>query len=75
MGGDDHVDNIAALLPRLLPADQLYLLHGLDAFPKNPAVIALYERVIAETPHDHVREKVTAYLSRVRTGKKPTGWE
>lgn len=74
-GGDDHVDNIAALLPRLLPADQLYLLHGLDAFPKNPAVIALYERVIAETAYDHVREKVTAYLSRVRTGKKPTGWE
>lgn len=74
-GGDDHVEAIGALLPRLLPADQLYFLHGLDAFPKNAAVIALYERVIAETPHEAVREKVAAYLARVRSGRKPTGWE
>jgi hypothetical protein len=73
--GDEHLEALAALVPDLLPADQVLVLHGLDNFPKHPGVLALYDRVLADTPYDHVRESVGRYRARVASGTKPSGWE
>jgi len=73
--GDEHLDALSELVPTLLPADQVLVCHGLDAFPKHPGVLALYDRLLAETPYDYVKDSVGRYRERVATGVKPSGWE
>jgi hypothetical protein len=66
---------IEELVPTLLPADQVRWLRGLGAFPKHEGVIALYERVIATTDSEWVRETTATYLESVRSGVETEGFE
>jgi len=73
--GDEHLEALDAVVDQQLPADQVLLLHGLDAFPKHPGVLALYDRVLRDSPHEFVTKSVTRYRDRVARGVRTSGWE
>ncbi|MCC6811519.1 MAG: hypothetical protein IT381_29080 [Deltaproteobacteria bacterium] len=73
--GSGSLALIERTLKKLHPADQDFLLHGLDAFPKNRAVLALYRRFLAKKRTPTLTENVKKYADRVRRGVRTTGWE
>lgn len=75
LSGKDLLPVIDEALPRLHPMDQDYLLHGLDAFPKNKAVLAFFDRFLASTKSEYLKAQVEKYKERVKKGQKTTGYE
>lgn len=73
--GKNILPAIEEALSSLLPADQDFLLHGLDAFPKNKEVLAFYDRFLESTPPEYLKIQVEKYRGRVKKGVKTTGWE
>lgn len=73
--GKDLVPQIEAHIESLIPADQAYILHGLDAFPKNKTIIAFYKSFLEKHPGEWIAGETEKYLERVESGKKTTGWE
>lgn len=73
--GEALLPVIEAHIFDLHPADQSFLLHGLDAFPKSKSVLAFYKRFLARNHYPSLVEEVKKYEKRVRSGTKTTGWE
>jgi len=75
ISGKDLLPVIEEALPDLHPMDQDYLLHGLDAFPKDKAVLAFFDRVLRSTKSEYLKQQVQKYKARVKKGEKTTGYE
>ena len=73
--GDQLLGEIEAHIDSLIPADQSFVLHGLDAFPKHEKIIAFLESFIEKHPGEWIAEEAGKYLERVRSGTETTGWE
>ncbi|MFO7627170.1 MAG: hypothetical protein R6V62_07925 [Candidatus Fermentibacteraceae bacterium] len=73
--GNRHLDFLAESLEEMLPVDQVYFLHGLDAFPKDLAVAAFLRRFTEGASHMSVRESAARYLARVEAGEETSGFE
>lgn len=75
LNGEHVLPEIEAHIFELHPADQDYLLHGLDAFPKSKLVLGFYKRFLAKNRHASLAEQVKKYARRVKAGMRTTGWE
>ncbi len=73
--GKDMISQIEEHIESLIPADQAYILHGLDAFPKHKKIIAFYKAFLEKHPGEWIAGETEKYLARVESGKKTTGWE
>lgn len=73
--GDKLIENIENTISSLLPSDQNYLLHGLDAFPNNQKIIEFYEKFIVKNNANWIGNETKKYLNRVKSGIKTNGWE
>lgn len=73
--GKDLLPQIEQHIESLIPADQAYILHGLDAFPKNKGIIAFYQSFLEKHADEWIAGETKKYLGRVESGKKTTGWE
>jgi hypothetical protein len=75
ISGKDLLPVIEQALPDLHPTDQDYLLHGLDAFPKDKSVLAFFDRFLRSTKSEYLKQRVQKYKARVKKGQKTTGYE
>jgi hypothetical protein len=75
ISGKDLLPLIEEALSDLHPTDQDYLLHGLDAFPKNKSVLAFLDRFLRSTKSEYLKQRVQEYKARVKNGQKTTGYE
>ena len=73
--GKKMIAAIKSNIYKLHYADQDFILHGLDAFPKNQDVLAFYEEFLQKNQSEHLKKQVEKYYQRVKSGMKTTGWE
>jgi hypothetical protein len=73
--GKSLLKPLAQNIHKLAPTDQDFFLHGLDAFPKSKDVLAFYDKFLADTKYESLKEPVAKYRERVKKGVKTTGWE
>jgi hypothetical protein len=66
--GKQLLHNLTDWLYQLHPADQAYILRGLDGFPKNRQVMALYTDFIQNSESDYAVQEVEKYLDKVARG-------
>jgi len=63
--GADYIDFFGVIIHRFPSPDQTYILHALDAFPKNTAVANFYKQYIATASSDYLREVAEKYAATV----------
>ncbi len=73
--GKDLLPGIEQHIESLIPADQAYILHGLDAFPQNKEIISFYQSFLEKHADEWIAGETKKYLTRVQSGEKTTGWE
>lgn len=64
--GPRFLDHLEALVHKLAPDDQGFVLQALDGAKKDRQVVAFYQRFIEETEYDGLAEEAAGYLKRVR---------
>lgn len=67
--------DIEAHIESLIPGDQNYILHGLDAFPSDPEILDFLRQFIKKHQGEWIAEKASVYAQRVESGIKTSGWE
>jgi|GEM_PF-2961256 len=67
--------DIEAHIESLIPGDQNYILHGLDAFPSDLDILAFLRQFIKKHQGEWIAEKASVYAQRVESGIKTSGWE
>lgn len=63
--GADHLDLLFDFTITLAPVYQEFILHALDAFPKNAGVIRFYQRYLEQVSVPSLEKQAREYLSAV----------
>lgn len=63
--GADYIEFLTAIIHKFPSPDQTYILHALDAFPGNEAVVNFYKEYIAAASSDYLREVAEKYAATV----------
>lgn len=64
--GDQHIDPITAIIDTLHPSAQDFILHAMDGFKGDPAVISFYKSFLERNADTPLKDEVTEYLASVQ---------
>jgi hypothetical protein len=64
--GDKHLDPMNAIIDTLHPSAQSFILHAMNGFKGDPAVIAFYEGFLERNADTPLKDEVAEYLASVR---------
>ncbi len=66
--GNEWLAPLEAVIHRLLPCDQGYILHALEVFPGDAGVLAFFDRFLASTKYETCRNEAQRYRDVVAAG-------